>query len=104
MAMAYQEKHLEMGTMTISNTAIAITNGSLAFTAANLAAADVAYISAATGDLRVLCTGDDPTATVGIPVTAGGLTVIEGNAAINALKMIRQSVDAVVTIVLTTKV
>lgn len=94
------EKHLEMGTATVSSTAKAISHADFGFNADNLAAADTAYIFAATNPLRMMTTGDDPTATVGIPVTTSGAVVVSGNANINNIKLIRESADGVATIIL----
>jgi hypothetical protein len=96
-----QEIHLEMGTMTVSNAAIPITHATFAFTAANLLVAETAYISCTGGNMRLMTTGDHPTATVGVPCNTTGLTVVTGNVNINRIELIRESVDAVATIILT---
>lgn len=100
MALATYARHFARGSMTISSTAIAITNAGFGFSAAQLAAADVAYIFTATNSLRLLSTGDAPTATQGVPVETTGGVIVEGNTNVQNIQLIRQSADGVATIIL----
>ena len=71
------------------------------FSAAQLAAADVAIISTFTNNCNVLWDGTDPTATFGHPLTAGLTTIaFGGNAKINLVKVVSQTGTANVTITL----
>lgn len=100
MGLHISEKHFASGTMTISNTAILISNAGLGFSAAQLAAAEVAYVFTATNTLRVLDTGAAPTATYGVPVTTTTGAAFYGNANVNNLQFIREAADGVVTVIL----
>lgn len=82
-------------------TAKAINHADFAFTAEQLAAADVAIISVATNDVNFLWDGSTPTATFGHPLIAGQtVVVLEGNAKINNLIFVQKSAAGVVTVTL----
>jgi len=86
---------------TVSNTALALSHASWSWTAAKLAAATSARISANANGIVVTYDGTTPTATLGHPIAAGETLVLEGGAAVNNLKMIRSGgSDATVTVTL----
>ena len=89
------------GTMTISGTAILISNATLAFSAAELAAADEAVVTAHAQPLNLLTDGTAPTATYGISVGAEANYTIVGNTNIQAAQFIKQgATDATISVVL----
>lgn len=80
---------------TISNSAVPITTfASSAFTSAMLVAATRAIISPSTDAVKVTVDGTTPTATLGMTVTADQNLTIEGNHAVNNIKLIRRTNDA----------
>ena len=95
-------KALDMNGATVSNTALGISSWS--FSAADLAAATRALITARTAGVMYSYDGTTPTATLGHHIAANATVEVIGNAAINALKMIRDdATDAAVTITLETQ-
>jgi len=95
-ATAFQTK-----TITVSSTALAISNAGFAWTAGNLALADAAVITAHTNPICITWDGTTPTATVGMLIPAGATVNVLGNANVLAIKLIRQSsADAVASVTL----
>ena len=95
-ATAFQTK-----TITVSGTALAISNVGFAWTAGNLELADSAVITAHTSPICITWDGTTPTATVGMLIPAGATVTVLGNANVLAIKLIRQSsADAVASITL----
>jgi hypothetical protein len=89
------------GYATVSNVAKALSHADFGFTAAELAAARSAVISASSAGVNMLYSGDAPTATFGHPINAGSTIVVLVNENIQALKFIRSGgSDAVVTVTL----
>lgn len=71
------------------------------FSAAELAAADLMSINTFNNGANFLCDGSTPTTTFGTLLQAGVTVIVfDGNAEINALKVVSQSGTAKVTIVL----
>ena len=76
---------------TISNTAKAISHADFAWAASDLAAADIAYITARTAGVMLLWTGVVPTATLGFMLAQNANIEVVGNANIQALQFIREA-------------
>ena len=88
-------------TMTISSSAITISNSSFSWSVTDLTDAEVAVISAHTQAVNFTWDGNDPTATKGQPVAAGGTVRLVGTDNIANLRFIRSSgSDGVVSITL----
>ena len=86
---------------TISNSAVAVSAAGWSWTAGDLAAADVAHVSAIGQGVSLTWDGTTPTATLGMPIPAGSTVAVEGNANIQAIQLIRSSgSDATVSITL----
>lgn len=88
-------------TYTVSSAAVAISAAGWSWSAGDLAQADRAYVTAHTNPLVLTWDGTTPTATTGMYVGAGATVLVEGNANIQALQMIRQGgADAVASVTL----
>lgn len=88
-------------TAAIADSAVAISAGGWAWTAGNLALAERAVVSAWTNGVSLTWDGTTPTATTGLPLAAGETVMIDGNANIQALQMIRSGAsNATVSITL----
>ena len=86
---------------TISSIAVAISAAGWSWTAGDLAAADVAHVSAIAQGVSMTWDGTTPTATLGMPIPAGSTVAVEGNANIQAIQVIRSGgSDATVSITL----
>ncbi len=85
---------------TVSNSAITIGGAPFDFSAAQLKAAAVAVVIANANGIAITWEGTDPTATKGLPIAESGSVKIEGNTNVNALKFIRLTDDATVTVIL----
>jgi len=82
---------------TVGSSVVAITD--FGFTADELRNVRSCTVSAHGAGVNFLTTGNDPTTTLGVPLASGQTAMISGNADINNLKLVAQSVDAEVTIV-----
>ena len=76
---------------TISTAAVAISAAGWSWTAGDLAAADVAVVTAFTQPLSLTYDGTTPTSLLGVYVPAGGTVRVEGNANVQNLQLIRAS-------------
>ena len=86
-------------TGTISNTAVALA-ALTGYDAATHGTANRAVIGVATDAIRVTWNGTAPTTTVGHHIAVNGTLTIEGAAKVAALKFIRITTDAAITITL----
>lgn len=88
-------------TQTISSLVVSISAAGWSWTVGDLADADRATITAHTNPLCLTWDGTTPAATTGLYVGAGATVTVEGNANIQALKLIRQGgADAVASVTL----
>ncbi len=86
---------------TISDAAVAVSAAGWSWTAGDLAAADVAYVSAIGQGVSLTWDGTTPTAALGMPLAAGSTVELQGNANIQAIQLIRSGAsDATVSITL----
>ena len=86
---------------TVSNSAKAVTHGDFGFDAADLAAAQRAYVTARDAGVMVTWSGVTPTATLGHLIAQNGTIEVSGNTNINALSFIREdATDAEVSVTL----
>lgn len=86
---------------TVSSSALVLTSVGIAFSAAEVAAADEALITVETNPLRYTIDGTAPTSTDGHPVAAAASFVVSGRRDIGNLKLIRSGAsDATVHITL----
>ena len=69
--------------------AAVVTMAGFGFTAAELQNARYAFISVHDAPINFLCTGDPPTAALGIPLGAGQSAIVSNNIDINNLQFIR---------------
>jgi hypothetical protein len=82
-------------TITVSSTAIGFTTASIS-PAGRSASVAVGYV--ATGAIRYRDDGVDPTAAVGMPIAASTQFQVCGVLAIRQFKMIRQTIDASISV------
>ncbi len=88
-------------TMTISTSAITISNASFGWSATDIADAEVAYVSAHTAGVIITWDGNDPTTTQGMPITQNSTVSIQGTDNVGRLKFIRSGgSDATVSVTL----
>lgn len=86
---------------TVGSTAKAISHADFAFSNDELAQAARAVITARTAGVMVTWSGITPSASLGHLIATNGTLTIEGNASIQALKLIREAgSDSTVTITL----
>lgn len=88
------------GSVAVSSTAVAITAAGFSWAAGDLDKARRATITAHTNAVVYTKNGTNPTATTGHVLAANATVVIDGNTNIQALKFIRQSSDAAVSVTL----
>jgi len=86
---------------TVGNAAVALSAAGWSWTAGDLAAADVAQVSAIGQGVSMTWDGTTPTSALGMPIAAGSTVAVEGNANIQAIQLIRSGgSDATVSVTL----
>ncbi len=93
-------KAFTSGSAAVSSTAKAVSHADFSLSAANLALALAATVTAHTDAVVFTYDGSTPTATHGHVVPASSTVVVEGNGNIQNLKFIRQTTDATVSVTL----
>lgn len=89
------------GNVTVSTSAITVSNTGFGWGSSDIADADVAYVSAHTAAVTVRWDGTSPTATLGLPLPANSTIKVEGNRNVRNLRFIRSGgSDAVVSVTL----
>lgn len=84
-------------TIAVSSTAVGLTVAT--FSPASGPGAQGALIAVEGGAVRFWVDGTDPTAAVGVPAAAGTTITLNGQNGLRGFRVIRQTVDAIVSVV-----